>query len=135
MLCSLATAVVLFLWTPLGAHEFEGVRLLLIIALSTIVWLGTTMLTSPTPQTHLRIFYERIRPGGFGWRPIENKFGLSSGGVSGLSLLGAMTGAAFIYTSLFGLGKFLLGFPASTWAPLALTALCSAAIMLWCLKD
>jgi Na+/proline symporter len=78
MICSLITAVTIFLFTPLGAEEYEGVRLLIIVAVSTGAWLAVTMLSPPTAEESLMKFYERVRPGGLGWRAIEEKFGLTS---------------------------------------------------------
>jgi SSS family solute:Na+ symporter len=134
MTCSLGTAVILFS-TRLGTREYEGVRLLLIVVISTVVWLIVTFLTAPAPEETLRRFYERIRPGGPGWGPIERKFNLTSTHRGGRDILGALSGAAFVYTSLFALGKLVLGYPFSIWIPLSGIALMSGGLMLWCLKE
>jgi SSS family solute:Na+ symporter len=135
MLVSLGSAIVLFSFTPLGAREYEGVRLLIIVGVSTIAWFAITMLTPPAHEDNLREFYERIRPGGPGWGPIEQKFGLSSVHSGLRDLFGAISGAVLVYTSLFAIGKFLLGSPASVWVPLTVAALVSGALMLLCLKE
>jgi Na+/proline symporter len=120
MLFSLAISVALFL-SPMSTKEYEGVRLIIIVVLSTAVWLTVTYLTQPTPLGHLREFYERVRPGGRGWGPVEREFSLER--------------AAFVYFSLFALGKGLLGAPSSTWISLAIFALLSGGFMLWCLRE
>jgi len=135
MICSLLTAVALYSFTPLGAREFEGVRLLIVVVVSTAAWLAVTLLSQPTSDVNLRRFYERVRPGGFGWRLIEEKFGLASAQTGTRDILGAISGAAFIYMSLFALGKMLLGFPLSAWVPLAMAALASGAVMFTCLNE
>ncbi len=135
MVFSLAIAVVLFLFTPLRAREYEGVRLLLIVVFSTVVWLAVTYLTAPTPPERLREFYERVRPGGRGWRHIERMFRLPPASGAGRNLLGVVSGAAFIYSSLFALGKILLGAPPIVWISLSILAFVSAVAMLWCLKE
>jgi SSS family solute:Na+ symporter len=135
MISSLATAVILFSLTPLGARQYEGVRLLIIVAVSTALWLMVTLLSSPTNPGNLREFYERVRPGGPGWRPIERKFGLSSSQSMMRDIVGAISGAIFIYASLFTLGKMLLGFPLSTWIPIGIIALAAGTLMIVCLRD
>jgi Na+/proline symporter len=134
MLFSLIIAVILFL-TPLSAKEYEGVRLIIIVVLSTAVWLTATYLTEPTPLNHLKEFYERVRPGGRGWGPVEREFNLEPSGGIGRNLLGVITGAAFVYFSLFALGKGLLGAPPSVWISLTFFALVSGVFMLWCLRE
>jgi Na+/proline symporter len=42
-----------------------GVEILLIVAFTTLVWLGVTLLTPPDSDETLRTFYEKVRPGGF----------------------------------------------------------------------
>ena len=135
MICSLVTAVAIFLFTPLGAEEYEGVRLLIIVAVSTGAWLAVTMLSPPTAEESLMKFYERVRPGGLGWRAIEEKFGLTSARTGARDIFGAISGAAFIYMSLFALGKLLLGFPSSAWVPLAVAALATGALMIVFLRE
>ena len=134
MVFSLGLAVALFL-SPMAAKEYEGVRLLIIVGASTVVWLTVTYLTRPTPIEHLRKFYERVRPGGRGWGPVERAYNLEASPGAGRSLLGVVAGAAFVYSSLFALGKGLLGAPFMVWIPLSLLALLSGSLMLWCLKE
>lgn len=135
MVSSLIMAIVFFVFTPLGAREYEGVRLLAIVTLSTVIWVAVTFLTSPTSTDNLKRFYEHVRPGGFGWRRIENEFGLSSSHTGLRDLGGVVSGAVFIYSSLFATGRLVLGFPLSVWLPLALIALASGAVMFYCLRE
>jgi len=125
-------------WSEISAMVFSlaiAVVLLLIVVFSTVVWLAVTYLTAPTPPERLREFYERVRPGGRGWRHIERMFRLPPASGAGRNLLGVVCGAAFIYSSLFALGKILLGAPPIVWISLSILAFVSAAAMLWCLKE
>jgi len=135
MASSLILAIILFVFTPLGAREYEGVRLLAIVGLSTVVWVAVTFLTSPTSTDNLKRFYERVRPGGFGWRRIEDEFGLSSSHTGLRDLAGVVSGAVFIYSSLFAAGRLVLGFPLSVWLPLSLIAVGSGTVMLYCVRE
>jgi Na+/proline symporter len=135
MVFSLAIAIVLFVFTRFGAREYEGVRLMIIVGLSTAVWLAVMYLTKPTPSEQLLKFYERVRPGGMGWRHIEKEFDLPPVRGGGRNLLGVVSGAAFVYSSLFALGKFLLGSPPTVWGPLVSAACATAVLMFWCLKE
>ncbi len=133
MLCSLLVAIVLFS-SPLGAREYEGVRLLIIVIVSTATWLTVTLSTAPVKSENLRRFYERVRPGGFGWRRLEKEFGLSSEHSGVRDIVGAISGAVFIYSSLFALGKLFLGFGISSWFPLAVIAVAAMTVMSVCLR-
>jgi Na+/proline symporter len=135
MVCSLTAALVIFWFTPLGGREYEGVRLLIIVAVSTIAWLSVTFLSRPTHPDNLRNFCERVRVGGPGWRSVEQAAGLSSGRRGMWDILGAVSGGVFIYTSLFALGKLLLGFPWTAWAPIAITAGIAGAAVVVCLRE
>lgn len=135
MVSSLLTAIAIFSFTPLGARQYEGVRLLIIVGVSTATWLMVTLLSPPANEENLRKFYERVRPGGPGWGPIERAYGLSSSLSMTRDIMGAISGAIFIYTSLFAIGKLLLGFPASTWCPIAVIALVAGVVMAVCLRD
>lgn len=87
-------------------------RLLIIVVVSTGVWLTVTLMTDPVPQQHLVEFYRRVRPSGRLWRPIsvlvepietDESFGGNLGNW-GLTTV-------FVFSAMLGLGKLLLGFP------------------------
>jgi Na+/proline symporter len=135
MVCSLATAIVLFSSKTLGAREYEGVRLLVIVVVSTVVWLIVTLLTKPTPDAVLKGFYERVHPGGPGWKAIERQCGQAATTHGTRDIAGAISGAVFIYASLFALGRLLLGFPVNMWVIPGLIAVASGIAMFLCLRD
>jgi hypothetical protein len=76
---------------------------------SSIVWLTVTFLTKPDSEENLIRFYRKVHPGGRLWKPIADKSGIS--GDRGLCwiLLDWALGLILIYSSLFGMGKILLG--------------------------
>jgi Na+/proline symporter len=80
------------------------------VAITTTVWLLTTLLTRPADPDRLVSFYRLIRPAGPGWRPIQAVAGVGPAGDSlPQALLGWMLGVAFVYAALFGMGSFLYG--------------------------
>ena len=62
------TAPVLFGIT-LQVHH----KLMIIVPLAIIAWVSATFLTSPEPIGHLKVFYERVQPGGW-WAPVTKGF-------------------------------------------------------------
>ncbi len=92
-------------------------RFPIIVGITTVVWLTTTMLTSPESQQTLRNFYRRIQPGGPGWTKIideakadgeelietHQKWTVPNG------LIAMLLGIVMVYSILFGTGKLLYG--------------------------
>ena len=84
--------------------------LLISIAVTTVVWIGTALLTEPTERARLVEFYRLVRPAGPGWRPVQTAAGVGPSPDSlAQSLLGWVLGIAFVYAALFGTGSFLYG--------------------------
>ena len=120
-------------WVGGGLADWE--RLLVIVAATTAAWLATTYATRPTDEAVLVRFYETIRPGGPGWRPIAAKApDVRAAEESDLpyALASAACGALGIYSLLFATGFFLYGRPAlgALFAALAAAAL-FAIVKLW----
>ncbi|MCL4477202.1 MAG: Na+:solute symporter [Nitrospirae bacterium] len=102
-------------------------KLFLIISVSTIVWLGVTLLTKPAENAKLVEFYRRTRPGRAGWKPValladdpQDRGTLTD------SLVQWIYGCLLIIGLTIGLGKLILGYilPGSLW-------LCVAAVSGW----
>ncbi len=85
-------------------------NILLTMGVSTAVWVPVTFLTPPTEPAVLDAFYRQVRPVG-AWGPVRRR--CESGAAEGsLPVLAAwLSGIAFVYLLLFGLGKVLLGAP------------------------
>lgn len=75
---------------------------------TTIVWLLVTFLTSPTKTETLNNFYQKIHPGGFGWKKIaeNNKSVIADKGYSKL-FINWFFGIILVYSALFSSGKFI----------------------------
>jgi len=97
-----------FVKTQTGIQFPES--LFVIVAFTTLCWLGATFLTKPTDEATLVTFYRRVHPGGLLWRPVANKVPDVQGdsGFGGL-FLNWLAGIVLVYTVLFGTGKFIFG--------------------------
>ncbi|MBS4027034.1 MAG: Na+:solute symporter [Ignavibacteriales bacterium] len=83
--------------------------LFFIVGVTTVVWLVVTFLTKPTDENVLKEFYTRIRPGGM-WKPIAKILpNVKTDFNFGKQMLQWLAGVVLVYSSLFGMGKFLLG--------------------------
>ncbi len=85
--------------------------MLITVALSTVVWVAVTFLTSPTPDAKLVSFYRRVRPGGRGWRRISALAGYPGEAMDGgmLNWTNWVAGVTAVYATLFGTGRILFG--------------------------
>jgi Na+/proline symporter len=96
-------------------------KLVLIISVSTVVWVGVTLLTRPSDKEKLIEFYTKTNPGGHGWRPVE---ALIDNHLHGNTLSDALIewiyGCFFVIGLMLGIGKVLLGYYLSGLAWLAL---------------
>ncbi|MEO8681286.1 MAG: hypothetical protein ABI665_19710 [Vicinamibacterales bacterium] len=110
MAVSFIVAVGLFFAGKAG-HGFSGnVVLLVTVGVTTVAWVGTTMMTSPESEATLIGFYRLVRPAGSGWGPIPAKAGVGASPDSiSTQLLGWVLGCTFVYATLFGAGSGLYG--------------------------
>jgi hypothetical protein len=77
---------------------------------TTVVWLVVTFLTKPVPEPVLLKFYEKVHPGGIGWKPIAQKLpALQSDSGFGRLFASWLCGVALVYCTLFAIGKILFG--------------------------
>ncbi len=92
-------------------------RFPIIVAITTVVWIATTFLTTPESQDTLRNFYKRIQPGGPGWEKVVQE--AASEGIDLIEptakwtlpngILAMLTGTILIYSLMFATGKLLYG--------------------------
>jgi Na+/proline symporter len=110
MVSSFLVAMGFFLAGRQGHQVPSHIALIAGVAITTVVWIVTALLTEPTERARLVEFYRRVRPAGGGWGtiPAEAGVGPSPDSLS-RSLLGWVLGIAFIYGTLFGTGSFLYG--------------------------
>jgi len=86
-------------------------RMIITVAVTTVAWLATTFLTSPEPNSILDSFYQRVRPGGYGWLPVSRRLGYGHEQIPGgaLAWTNWIAGIIAVYGTLFGIGKLVFG--------------------------
>ena len=94
----------------------EHWQLCVVIAVTTAAWVTVTLLTPPANEETLKKFVRKTRPGGPGWKHIEDRI-VAEGGHRvkarlGLKILCLFLGCFAIWGSLFCLGRLLYGRPA-----------------------
>lgn len=105
--------------------------ILITVAITTVIWIATTMLTKPESDETLARFYRRVRPSVFGWAPVARKApDVRPSTDLGWNLLDWVCGCALIYGALFGIGKIILKDYGSGFAFIVL-AVVAAAIIFW----
>jgi SSS family solute:Na+ symporter len=103
-------------------------RLLITVAVTTVVWLVVTFVTKPESEATLTRFYERVRPSPGGWGPIARLVPGGSADDLGLALIDWVAGLGLVYGTLFGIGSFVLGNLGRGLAWGALAVVCGALI-------
>jgi len=79
--------------------------------ITTLVWVGVTLLTAAEPNDTLVKFYTQVRPQITGWQPIAKLAGeVPVTHDLGRNLLSWILGCVLIYSALFSIGKLCFGF-------------------------
>jgi Na+/proline symporter len=96
---------------PAGDLRADAWVMLITVAVSTVVWVTVTYLTKPEPDAVLERFYRRVRPGGRGWAKVSERAGFGREGIPGgaLAWTNWIAGIVAVYSSLFGIGRLVLG--------------------------
>ena len=94
-----------------GSPNATAWRMIITVAVTTVVWLATTFLTAPEPDSILDSFYQRVRPGGRGWLPVSRRLGYGREQIPGgaLAWTNWIAGIIAVYGTLFGIGKLVFG--------------------------
>jgi solute:Na+ symporter, SSS family len=103
-------------------------RLLITVAVTTVVWLVVTFVTKPESTETLTRFYERVRPAGSGWSPIAQLVPGGSEDNLGIALLDWAAGLGLVFGALFGIGRLVLGDLAQGLSWCALALICGVVI-------
>jgi Na+/proline symporter len=112
MVSSFLLAAGFFLAQRQGMAIPSHVSLLIIVAITSTVWIAAAYLTAPTDRATLRKFYSLARPAGPGWRDIRAECpDTESPDDMSAAAIGWLAGIALVYGSLFGSGFLLLGQP------------------------
>ncbi|MCA9581180.1 MAG: hypothetical protein KC416_05255, partial [Myxococcales bacterium] len=102
----IASAIATFVLT--GMIEDYALRLVLVVAISTVVWVLVTYVTRPVAAVHLRRFHSRVRPRGGFWGPYAE--GDRGSHRPSRDLLSWVLGLVFVYGLTFAVGKLALGY-------------------------
>ncbi|MEO8622827.1 MAG: sodium:solute symporter family protein [bacterium] len=96
---------------PADSPLIQAYVMLITVAVSTVVWLTVTFLTKPESDEKLQAFYQRVRPGGPGWRRTAEQLGYGGESIPGgaLAWTNWLAGIVAVYSSLFGIGKLIFG--------------------------
>jgi Na+/proline symporter len=113
---------------PAGDLRHDAWVMLITVVLSTVIWVAVTFMTAPEPDAKLEAFYERVRPGGPGWRRISDKLGYGGESIPGGAMAWSnwLAGIVAVYGSLFGIGKLIFGELMTGFSLLAVAALAFA---------
>lgn len=122
MISATIVAFVLVFLVPTEAVEtrlIDGstVKLLIAVAITTVVWISTTFLTKPESMDVLVNFYNKVHPGGPGWKKVTNYAATQQIELKNpdatwdlpISLLNVFLGSIGIYSALFSIGYFVYG--------------------------
>lgn len=84
--------------------------LYLIVPITTAVWLTATYISKPSEESKLKNFYEKVRPGGAGWKKFSKKYPevKQDKGYKYL-FIDWIAGTVLVYMFLFGTGKYIFG--------------------------
>jgi len=81
-------------------------KLIIIVPCAIIAWVSVTFMTRPEPTDQLKIFYERVQPGGW-WAPITKDFEHTIQPVSKGIIVQWIAGIMMIYGFTFGIGNLI----------------------------
>jgi Na+/proline symporter len=109
-LVGLATSVV-----PQFTIADFGLRLLVITAITTVIWVTAMVLTPPESDDTLDTFYRQVRPGGPGWERQRQRTGLWPIQDLGHDLLKAGAALLLLLGAMLGVGGFVLYQPLTGW--------------------
>lgn len=107
MLAGFAVGIFTTLVPVLVIDDF-GLRLTVIVGITTAIWVIVLLVTPPEPEPVLEAFYRKVRPGGPGWKRQRAATGLEPVQALGLSVMQTFLAALVLFGLMFGLGGFLL---------------------------
>lgn len=98
---------------PISAH----IQLVSGVIITTIAWVGVTLVTKPTDEKTLRSFYRLIKPGGPGWKVIVDQARQDGDPIAEgekgwdvpLGILCMVVGCFAVYSALFATGYWIYG--------------------------
>jgi Na+/proline symporter len=133
MTTAAVTSIILRFTSPFAASDpnLFGKNLVLTVAITSIVWLATTFLTRPEPESKLLSFYRKVRPGVTGWRRVAELAPEIPPTQDGwFNFMDWGLGCLMVYMTLFAIGKLILGSPGTGLLFLAIAGV-SGYIIYW----
>jgi SSS family solute:Na+ symporter len=93
-----------------GITEPFPINLFSVVAITSVVWIIATFITKPSDPATLDTFFQRVRPGGPGWKQValRNPSVKPDSGLLPLAM-DWIAGVVLVYMTLFGVGHLLLG--------------------------
>jgi len=87
------------------------------VGITSIAWIGVTLLTKPSDTKTLRSFYRLVRPGGPGWKPVIEQAQRDNDAIEEAGqpwdvptgILCMITGCFAVYAALFATGSWIYG--------------------------
>lgn len=84
--------------------------LYIIVPVTSLAWIVTVFITKPVDELKLRNFYQKVHPGGIGWKSISEKYpDITPDRGYGLLFIDWVCGIILVYMFLFGIGKIIFG--------------------------
>ena len=113
-----AAAIGSFLAPALGFDDFAS-KMIFTTIFATIIWVTVTFLTKPDDEEILQSFFNRVKPGGPGWKRFMTRGettysllpGLGYAAISAVSIIAFLFGMGQIFfeSALLGVGCFVAG--------------------------
>ncbi len=132
MVISLLVAITFKFILPKGTLDGH-IELILSVIITTIGWVGVTLMTKPVDNRTLVDFYKLIKPHSYGWKPVV-EHGIKEGAITTDDVtvgklpteLTAMFASIFmVYSLLFTTGYYLYGNWKMTGIGIVLSAICA----------
>jgi solute:Na+ symporter, SSS family len=115
MVSSFTISVAFFVMRKAGHGLPFAESVLYSVAFTTVCWVITAFVATPTTRERLIFFYKKVHPAGPGWTKVRLEAGVSEadaayhGDHMGMATLGWVSGCLTIWSSLFAIGNFLYG--------------------------
>ena len=132
MVISLLVAITFKFILPKGTLDGH-IELILSVLITTVGWVGVTLMTRPVNNRTLIDFYKLIKPHSYGWKPVVEQ-GIKEGAITTEDItvgklpteLTAMFASIFmVYSLLFTTGYYLYGNWKMTGIGIVLSAICA----------
>ncbi len=123
-IAAMAAAAIGFTLTKFLGYDDFAEQMIFTTIFATIIWVSVTFMTKPADEETLQSFFDRVKPGGPGWRrflsageqPESLVPGVINAAISAVSIIAMLFGMGEIFfgSMLIGLTCFILGV-AGTW--------------------